>query len=406
MPRLRAFHRRGASYIVKADISQFYPSIYTHSLCWAIHTKATCKANLRKRKGVPPLWGNDLDKALSNMNWGQTVGIPIGPDTSLVVAEILLATIDQGMANSGISFRGFRTVDDYEFTCSKLSDAENVLTELQGLLSDYELLLNPLKTQLKELPEAFEDNWSIKLRTYEIRPGGPKAQRRDIVDLFSRAMEFASAFPHDYVLKYTLGRVRYESVLDAAWPAFQNCVISAASAEPSALAAALGTLHEVSARGGHQVMRSVLAELFENLISKHAPRAQASEVAWALWGALAWNVNLSNDVAAAVQNMEDDVVALLALHADAQGLFAAGALDKTFWSNLVDSPKVLKSEHWLLAYEANQQGWLNAPQVAKDKIFLHMSQQGVNFYDKAEATPQFPLGGRRIPGGELGDDYA
>jgi hypothetical protein len=149
-----------------------------------------------------------------------------------------------------------------------------------------------------------------------------------------------------------------------------------------------------------------LAEVFESLISTHAPRGQGSEVAWALWGALAWNVALSGDAATLVSEMEDDVVALLSLHADAEGLFPPGALDTTKWANLVTQPEVLRSEHWLLAYEANQQRWLETPAVAADRIFSAMSAADVSFYDLGEASPQFPSGGRGIPGGKLAPHYA
>ena len=33
--------RVGARYLLRADISQFYPSIYTHTIPWALHTKKT-----------------------------------------------------------------------------------------------------------------------------------------------------------------------------------------------------------------------------------------------------------------------------------------------------------------------------------------------------------------------------
>jgi hypothetical protein len=64
-----------------ADISEFYHSIYTHSISWALHTKLFAKSN-QKAKVV----GNLLDKATQNGQHGQTVGIPIGPDTSLVAS--------------------------------------------------------------------------------------------------------------------------------------------------------------------------------------------------------------------------------------------------------------------------------------------------------------------------------
>jgi len=37
------------------------------------------------------------------------------------------------------------------------------------------------------------------------------------------------------------------------------------------------------------------------MIRVHAPRGQGSEVAWALWGALAWAVPLSDEAAKLVE---------------------------------------------------------------------------------------------------------
>jgi hypothetical protein len=408
LPRLRTLRRRGCRYLFRSDIGQFYPSIYTHAVPWALHTKATCKANLR----LPPpararLFGDDLDRALRNMNDGQTVGIAIGPDTSLVIAEILLTAIDETLITQHPGLiRGFRHVDDYELSFVKLSEAETVRTALQGLLAEYELFLNPRKTELCELPTPLEDNWSIDLRTFTIRNSSSVAQRTDLIGLFSRALEIAAARPLDSVLRYAVARVSNINVLPGAWRTFQNCVLGAASADPSTLPSVLGTLYEVARKGGHTVARFPLQEVFESLISSHAPRSQGSEVAWALWGALAWNVALSADTARSVSEMEDDVVALLSLHAEIEGLFPPGSLNSAKWTNLITQPDVLSGDHWLLAYEANQHGWLASPAVAADPIYAAMSAAGVSFYDRGEASPQFPAGGKGIPGGKLQPYYA
>jgi hypothetical protein len=408
LPRLRILRRRGSRYLLRTDIDQFYPSIYTHAVPWALHTKATCKAALLAPGKGGHLLGNRLDSALQRLNDGQTHGIPIGPDTSLIVAEILLAAVDQILiANSTQLIRGFRHVDDYELSFLKLSQGEEILTALQGLLSDYELFLNPRKTKLSELPAELQDNWSIDLAKFDIRDKGhPIGQRNDLVALFSKALEIAAERPVESVLRYAVARVQRLDVASSGWRTFQNCVLSAASADASTLAGALGTLYEVSSIGGHTVAKLPLAEVFESIIRVHAPRGQGSEVAWALWGALAWSVPLSNDAAKAVSEMEDNVVALLALHADSLGLFTVGALDKTNWSNLVSQPDALIHEHWLLAYEANQQGWLTTPAVVLDPIFSTMSAALVSFYDQTEAKPQFPSGARATPGGRLPHYYA
>ena len=38
IPRLGARHRRSARYVLCADIAQFYPALYSHTIGWALHT--------------------------------------------------------------------------------------------------------------------------------------------------------------------------------------------------------------------------------------------------------------------------------------------------------------------------------------------------------------------------------
>lgn len=408
LPRLRALRRRGARYYLRTDISQFYPSLYTHTIPWALHTKATCKAALAQRGQRPQLFGTAIDRSLQSMNDGQTLGIPIGPDSSLVAAEILLAAADaELLQRCSKAIRGFRYIDDYELSFGTLRDAEQVLMELQGILSRYELNLNPRKTRIEELPQTLESSWGSELGKYEIRDQShPVGQRNDLVSLFSRAFEIASEHREESVLKYAIARVQNEHVHPTAWRVFHNCVLDAVGADPSTIAVALGTLHEVSRKGGHAVPVSPLAEVFEGILSRHALRGEGSEVAWALWGALAWSVPLSGEAASLVSAMDDNVVALLALDADGRGLFPSGSLNQQSWVNAVSQSDVLSSENWLLAYEAHLQGWLNCPAIAGNPEFSAMFAAGVSFYDAARNAPQFPPAARGLPGGSVPDHYA
>lgn len=406
LTRLRALRRRSNKYLLRTDINQFYPTVYTHSIPWALHTKAACKAQLNTPQGNA-LLGNQIDRSLRFLNDGQTIGIPIGPDTSLLAAEILLAAIDQALLAKFPGLTGFRYVDDYELSFPTLRDAEAILSELQGMLNIYELSLNPRKTRIVELPQGISDSWAVELARFAIREkANPVGQRNDILSLFSRAYELSVANPEDSILRYAIARVQNVDMAGDGWRSFQNCVLGAGAADASALHVALGTLYQVGAKGGHAIAKSPLAEVFERVIANHAPKGHGSEVAWALWGALAWKVPLSAAAAGLVGNMDDDIVALLALDAEANQLFPHGSLNKQNWTIIANSPDILKSEHWLLAYEGHRKGWVTCQSVAAHAEFSGMYNANVSFYDQAQNVPQFPPGARSLSGGDLSSNYA
>jgi hypothetical protein len=90
-PKLRARYWRGQRFVLYTDVGQFYSSLYTHSIPWALHTKEHAKANINKTDG------DKIDAALRAASGGQTVGIPIGPDSSFVVAEVVLTAVDAAL---------------------------------------------------------------------------------------------------------------------------------------------------------------------------------------------------------------------------------------------------------------------------------------------------------------------
>ena len=94
-------------YELKTDISWFYPTFYTHTIPWALHGKKTAKSDRSNS-----LFGNTLDTDIRNCKHGQTTGIPIGPDTSHIIAEIVTCGIDQLLTEKLKSIKGYRWYDD------------------------------------------------------------------------------------------------------------------------------------------------------------------------------------------------------------------------------------------------------------------------------------------------------
>jgi hypothetical protein len=103
-------------FVLQADISRFFYTVYTHSIPWAIVGKDKVKdwlANKNKTK-LDKHWSNGFDVALQSCQSRETFGIPVGPDTSRLIAEILLAGIekDDDLKSFLSAQPSFRLVDD------------------------------------------------------------------------------------------------------------------------------------------------------------------------------------------------------------------------------------------------------------------------------------------------------
>lgn len=141
-------------YLIRADISNFYNSIYTHSIAWALHGRENAFQDRAKFKLV----GCKIDKIIQYANDIKTIGIPVGSALCDFISEILLATIDLNISNllrkDKINFLGTRFKDDYRFLCNSREDGKKILKVLYDSLKDYNLLLNENKTQTLKLPEG------------------------------------------------------------------------------------------------------------------------------------------------------------------------------------------------------------------------------------------------------------
>ena len=124
-------------YFIETDIKNFYPSIYTHSLAWALHEKSPA----REDKFIFDLLGTKLDKLFQNSNDGCTNGLAIGPVVSDLASEIILAAIDRNSSNelTDIDFLGVRFKDDYKILCHSKNDADKIIKSLQRQMRYFNL---------------------------------------------------------------------------------------------------------------------------------------------------------------------------------------------------------------------------------------------------------------------------
>ncbi len=375
----RAIARVGTRYLLKADISQFYPSIYTHTVPWALHTKATAKAGQHDMA----LAGNVLDKELQACQHGQTKGIAIGPDTSLGIAELLLSPIDRRMNEECDIKGGVRFIDDMEFSFARLADAEKALATLEALLHEYELQLNGSKTKIIELPDSIDSLHATGLRPYIPKDG--TNSHTQWTDYFNRAFELAKGHPAEGVLRYAVAALQSVKISGKTWQLAQSLLWQCIALDPGCLRFVIEVLWTNTHLGtGLSLDESMAVDALDSLILSSAPVSHGSEVVWSLWAAMLFNFTLSTTSWDAITKMDDSFVAVAACVSNQRNLLAT-ALASPLWVSWLEEG-CFDQGHWLFAYEAYRNGWLeNAAATAKlDTVpaCRFMKETGVAFFNE------------------------
>ena len=380
--------RATSRFLLRTDINNYYPSIYTHSFSWALHTKAYAK----QRRNDSSLLGNKLDRLVRDTQDAQTIGIPVSPDSSFILSEILLCSVDkrfcQELEASGIPVNGYRYVDDFEFGFLTRSDAEKAISKLEMILSEYELRLNASKTSIVDLPIPVEAPWASELRMFSISTQGQIWQLRRY---FDRVFELRSAHPGEAIMSYAIGRLRSIDITENAWDLAQHSLLHCALVEPSSLPQVVNQLHYYLDYG-YNLDEAKLSQVFNWLIAEHAPLGHGSEVCWSLWGCLLFKLHIQEYAAKALQESDDPFVALLTLHA-LHSSQLAGGIDFTNWAQTM-APDGLNDTQWLLAYEAHVKQWLTSGDggtfISSSPWFEFMRDNDVQFYDVNKVASHKP----------------
>lgn len=145
-------------YMLKTDITNFYPSIYVHSLSWAISNRKICKDNLSKKDKDCPAdinLGRSIEDYILSMQSGETMGIPIGSGIFDLLAELVLGYADMMLAealqeSTDSDLQILRYRDDYTIFSNDSEKLKKVISTLHSVLSDLKLSLNERKTEFSD----------------------------------------------------------------------------------------------------------------------------------------------------------------------------------------------------------------------------------------------------------------
>lgn len=190
------------------DITDCYGSIYTHSIAWALHDMSVAKAN---RHSI--LLGNELDKKIRYMCYGQTNGIPQGSSLMDFIAEIVLGygdiILSDKLKEEKIgNYTILRYRDDYriftrdEVTLNKIlkimSEELSVLNfkmNTQKTLISNDIITNSIKPdKIDSLKLKLDNNLSVQkklliIREFSIKNPNSGSLKTILLDFYKISIE-------------------------------------------------------------------------------------------------------------------------------------------------------------------------------------------------------------------------
>lgn len=129
------------------DVSNCYPSIYSHAIAWAIHGREFIK--IRDNRENKDLIGNQLDELIRGSREGQTNGIPQASLLAHILAELVLGYCDTGISEACKHIKNLKILryrDDYRIFGMSDTDCAQALKIVSQELNKFGMKLGSAKT--------------------------------------------------------------------------------------------------------------------------------------------------------------------------------------------------------------------------------------------------------------------
>lgn len=349
-------------FFVKTDISSCFPSLYTHALPWAL--VGLDRAKKKKGPKWKRKWFNRLDEAARWQRRNETQGVVVGPATSNILAEVVLAKVDEVLAKN---FHFERYIDDYACYTRTYEEAEEFVRRLSQELKAYNFHLSPSKTHITQLPVALNDDWTNQLIV--ALPKADEPSLSALIGYLDKAMEIQREHMEGSVIKYAA-----KAIIGKATGKRRKGVakyLLGLSVHYPVLIPVFSSLLEAIANDyGEKYHSELLALLKDRILNKCS-----DGVCWILYYLQRAGFAVTRDVAAEIIATEDCLsMALL-------------ALDKTHRPDVVKFTRSLKKSdlytvdrYWLLLYQLYKTGDITAP-YSGDNTFDILKAGDVNFVE-------------------------
>jgi hypothetical protein len=361
-----------APYLVKADIAQYYPSIYTHAIAWVGHGKDAAKRDVDRRSRTVIF--NSLDWFVQQCQSGQTRGLVIGPDAFRLVAEFIAADIDSELKTRCQEhiIGAVRHVDDFYIGIRSQIDSAIVLSHLREILLNFELQLNDSKTKVLWGLHAVDDVWAQELR--RIKPY--RFYTSEINYLLDKAVELSQTIESQSPVKLAIRRLdrekcyeredwsELESKLQRIVPHFPHCL--------DYICLLLVKRYAIGRAVDAESWKSLIELALNNYISSN----HHHEIIWLIWTSLVCNFGLTSELISKLCRVQNSHIKAILIAGFTEGLISDRP-DIRMGSRLSTS-----DENWLHNLVARSSGFTSAPftgEFAAD--FTHLASKKLKLID-------------------------
>ncbi|EJM92485.1 antiviral reverse transcriptase Drt4 [Pseudomonas sp. GM67] len=358
----------GKKFRAHTDIANCFGSVYTHSLEWATQGFETAKANLTK-KGARH-WSTDLDQVLRGAKRNETSGLPIGPASSSIAVEVILAAVDRKLREQ---FSFVRYVDDYTALCQTHAEAEEFIRLLGKELSQYRLTLNLSKTSIVELPEPLQEKWVSTLMSALpplLQDDGQLAfmSTREAFHFLDYAVRLNNETPDGSVIKFAVSTIARRLKDRAAADVFQY-VLNLSWHYPILLP----YLEKIDARSDYYDTKQLENKL-NGIIETNALHRRSDGICWALYYLERLNSLPSEKSISAIIESKDCVALAMLCNfensIDAATQYAQGIIGAHIYT---------QDQNWLLLYQLFLADKISDP-YPNEETFTLLKKYDVDFF--------------------------
>lgn len=360
---------------VASDIRAFFHSIYTHSIPWAIHGKLWSKQNRQITH-----YGNLLDLFCRNAQDGQTIGLPVGPDTSRLIAEVIASSLDEKLSEiiQIEDLDASRYIDDYTIAVASGFSGDSIIAAVRQAAAFFELELNNDKSAVEQTSKRPSTGWKQAALAHV-----PRSDRAmsSFLRFFYEVGRVCKEHPELNVEKFAFQNARSAFVNADEWGALQSHLINAYRRNSTLISFLVEVLILREIEQG-DVDKAKLAGFLERRLPELVRENRTGEIIWLLFLVIRLEIVLPSNWISPLFQVENSMVALMLTYASNQGTLMS-EVDNGVWQQHL-SGDGLRGPMWLYAYESIRNGTNPSTDrtfIEQDPFFSFLLARNIKFFD-------------------------